>query len=150
MIAEDCSLKDVRRAAMDLLARREHSYVELERKLGSRFPENLVSESLQRLVDEGLQSDERFVESYVYSRQQRGYGPVRIRSELHQKGVDSELVAGFLFEEDETWLEMASGLRVKKFGEAVPRDAKSRAKQFRYLAQRGFSPRQIQDCFQQA
>ena len=147
-MSEDCSLKDIRRAAMDLLARREHSYSELVRKLSSRFPENLVLEALQRLIDEGLQSDERFVESYIYSRQQRGYGPVRIRSELYQKGVDSELVVNFLFEDDDSWLKKAFEMRVKKFGEAVPHDAKSRAKQYRYLAQRGFSTRQINHSFQ--
>ena len=56
---------DVRRAAMDLLARREHSVEELRQKLARRFGrdqelDQVIVEQLDRLVDEGLLSDSRF------------------------------------------------------------------------------------------
>ncbi|WP_299733297.1 regulatory protein RecX [uncultured Endozoicomonas sp.] len=137
------TVKDVRRAAMDLLARREHGFKELARKLSSRFPSELVTEALTRLREERLQSDDRFVESFVYSRTQRGYGPVRIKSELFQKGVDRDLVSQYLFEQDEHWNELAKEIKEKKFGESKPENVKERARQTRFLAQRGFSMGQI-------
>ncbi|WP_419835032.1 regulatory protein RecX [Endozoicomonas atrinae] len=137
------TVKDVRRAAMDLLARREHGFTELARKLSGRFPRELVIEALTRLREERLQSDDRFVESYVYSRQQRGYGPVRIKSELLQKGVDSELIGQYLLEQDDHWDELAKEVKERKFGASAPRDNKERARQTRFLAQRGFSMSQI-------
>jgi regulatory protein len=52
---------DVRRVAMDLLARREHSVLELTRKLQARgFEPQLVDAALQQLVADGLLSDARF------------------------------------------------------------------------------------------
>ena len=67
-------LIEVRVAAMDLLARREHSQRELRTKLERRFPPEQVDETLQTLAAEGLQSDSRFAEAYVRQRSQRGYG----------------------------------------------------------------------------
>jgi len=58
----------VRRAAMDLLARREHGRVELTRKLRKRgAPEALIEAALQRLAEEGLLSEARYLESFVAS-----------------------------------------------------------------------------------
>ena len=138
--------KDVRRAAMDLLARREHSYSELLYKLAGRFPKEWVESSLQRLVDEGLQSDERFTEAYVYSRANKGYGPARIRMELAQKGITQSLIADCLFEEDEQWFVEARKQKRKKFGENACKQHKDRAKASRFLAQRGFLSSHINAC----
>ena len=71
----DSEEQAVRRSAMDLLARRESSLSELTSKLKSRLPEQAVKSALLRLVDEGLQSDERFTEAFVYSLSGKGYGP---------------------------------------------------------------------------
>lgn len=139
--------KDIRRSAMDLLARREHGFKELVRKLSVRFPQESVIDALTRLREERLQNDERFVESYVYSRQQRGYGPVRIKSELFQKGIDSELIGQYLLEHDDHWDELAKEVKERKFGASTPRDNKERARQTRFLAQRGFSMSQIYLAF---
>lgn len=141
------SVKDVRRAAMDLLARREHGFTELARKLSGRFPQELVIEALNRLREERLQSDHRFVESYVYSHQQRGYGPVRIKSELFQKGIDSELIGQYLLEQGDHWDELAKAVKERRFGTSTPLDNKERARQIRFLVQRGFSMSQIYSAF---
>ena len=67
---------DIRRAALGLLARREHSRTELLRKLLRRFPEKLalIKEELGALSEEGLQSDRRLAEVYVRSRAAQGRG----------------------------------------------------------------------------
>ena len=55
---------DVRLAAMNLLARREHSRYELRNKLKRRYPDEVViDEQLDRLVDERLLCDARFAEA---------------------------------------------------------------------------------------
>ncbi|MGB0360338.1 MAG: regulatory protein RecX [Endozoicomonas sp.] len=139
--------KDVRRAAMDLLARREHGFKELTRKLSSRFPHDLIDEVLNRLREERLQCDDRFIESYIYSRQQRGYGPVRIKSELFQKGVNSELISHYLLEQNKYWDKLAKEVKEKKFGATSPKNMKEHARQIRFLVQRGFSMEQIYSVF---
>ena len=70
----------IRRSAMDLLARREHSYSELLRKLRQRGAATDAAEiELDRLVEDGLLSDARFCEAYLYARSQRGYGGCEVR-----------------------------------------------------------------------
>ena len=139
--------KDIRRAAMDLLARREHGFFELERKLSVRFPREMVVAVLTRLQQERLQSDERFVESYVYSRRQRGYGPVRIRAELLQKGLESELITQHLQCYQDDWTALVRKIKEQKFGTGQPASARERARQMRFLTGRGFSLEQIYALF---
>jgi len=131
---------DVRLAAMNLLARREHSLLELRAKLKRRFAdESAVVEQLSRLVDENLQSDSRFAESYVRQRASGGFGPLRVREELRERGVstpdiDAALEAGAI-----DWGELATAELRKKFGEGLPVDLKEKARQIRFMQYRGFS-----------
>ncbi len=132
----------MRAAALRLLARREHSRAELRRKLcrGGR-PEALVERVLEALAREGLQDDRRFAEAYLRSRRERGYGPLRVAVELRQRGVDRELVERVLAEEGEAegpWAAVLERARRQRFGAARPRDEAERARQARFLQQRGF------------
>ncbi|HLV18769.1 MAG TPA: recombination regulator RecX [Pseudomonas sp.] len=133
----------VRRAAMDLLAQREHGRVELERKLRRRgaSPE-LIEVALDRLAEEGLLSESRYLESYIASRARAGYGPLRIREELAQRGLPREAIEQALGECGEDWGERLEEVWRKRFGER-PGDQKERARQGRFLAYRGFSMEQI-------
>lgn len=131
---------DARRMALNLLARREHSFLELQRKLQQRGCENPVLEQLLAdLQSENLQSDARYVEVYVRSRQGRGIGPVRIRKELQERGMADELIAEYLDEHDPCWHELAMKAWHKHFGNCPAKDNKERAKQVRFLVYRGFS-----------
>jgi len=128
-----------RRLALDLLARREHSRLELERKLASRgFHAPVVAGALDRLEAAGALSTERFGASFVRSRIARGQGPLRIRLELEQRGVASHSAAELLEQAEVDWNEAAREVRRKRFGQAAPRDFKERARQARFLEQRGF------------
>lgn len=135
---------------MNLLARREHSLFELRRKLRRRFQdEDLVDTQLQRLVEENLQSDQRFAESYARQRAGRGYGPARLRQEMRDKGVtDSEISRAFEDAELD-WYSLASEALRKKFGEpgsAQPGgyDIKEKARRVRFMQYRGFSAEHYQ------
>ncbi len=138
---KEFSINDVRLQAMNLLARREHLRQELALKLGKRFGSeaaNDIAAVLDDLEAEGLQSDPRFTEAYIRQRISKGYGPDRIRQELRQKGVDSELLELALEDVDTDWVERAAEVRLKKFGKTPPPDFKEKARQMRFLNYRGF------------
>ncbi|MDG2375806.1 MAG: regulatory protein RecX, partial [Woeseiaceae bacterium] len=80
--------KEARKKAMDFLARREYGQEELVRKLTTAgFDADVVMVEVDRLAEEGLQSDTRFASSFVQSRINQGKGPVRIREELKERGL---------------------------------------------------------------
>lgn len=133
------SLAAVRRAAMDLLARREHGRTELARKLRQRgAPAELIDDALERLAEQGLLSDERFLESFIRSRAQAGFGPLRIREELGQRGLPRPLIEQALADSPIDWTENLQALWQRRFGE-LPGDARERARQGRFLVYRGFA-----------
>ncbi len=125
---------------MDLLSRREHAVAELRRKLINKgFDKLFVDEALAQLVDDGLLSDVRYAESYVRFRMNKGFGPVRIREELRQRGVARELVSEYVNSQDRCWSETARNAWQKRFGGKFPEDMKARAKQLQFLQYRGFT-----------
>lgn len=139
---------ELRDCALRLLTRREHSSFELRQKLAARgFPDANVEALLLTLAREGLQSDARFASGYAQGRAARGYGPLRIREELRQRGVAAELVEEQLQEGDWDWVEMAEAVRRKKFGRAVPTVWAERARQARFLQYRGFGSEHMQRLF---
>lgn len=139
---------DVLVVAMRLLATREHSLSELQRKLVQKgHDEQDVADVLLQLKDENLQSDERFVECFINSRRERGKGPLHIQRELQQHNISSELVTTYLDVRDPVWLEKADTVRVKKFGTALPDDFNEKMRQTKFLEYRGFSHEQIRGIF---
>lgn len=129
----------IRRTAMDLLARREHSRRELQQKLALRFSENnLIERELERLCSERLQSDERYAEVYLHSRAQRLYGPVRIKAELRERGIDDDIIAAAFSAAAIDWSANLHKLETNKFGLKPPVDVREKAKRMRFLQYRGF------------
>ena len=140
----------IRLAAMNLLSRREHSMRELTVKLNRRFPdEALVAAELQRLVDENLQSDTRFAESFVRQRANRGYGPARVLADLRQRGLTETEFHNALESNDIDWCTLAAQVYLKKFGEAEPRDLHEKGKRARFMQYRGFFPEHFQHLLSQ-
>jgi regulatory protein len=137
--------KEARKKAMDYLARREYGHDELVRKLESAgFEGSIAADAVQRLTDEGLQSDDRYAGSFVQSRINQGKGPVRIRQELKERGLRSSAVDVALHEAEQDWFELARQVRVRKFGENLPAEFAEKARQMRFLQYRGFDSEQIQ------
>jgi len=134
----------LRKKAMDLLARREHSVDELQQKLLSHAKKKeldveIVADVIGALQKEGLVSDERFTEAFVRYRMNNGYGPRRIQSELRERGVDEKIQAAYLDFSDPQWFDQVELVRRKRFGENPPEDYKERARQARFLQYRGFT-----------
>lgn len=80
----------------------------------------------------------------------RGSGPLKIRSELRQKGVSDAMIGAFLNERDEQWQESALAVRLRKYGSEYPSDLKETARQTRFLQSRGFSTEHIRYAMSQA
>jgi len=133
---------------MGLLARREHSRQELQRKLLAKGAEpSAVEEVLDELAADRLQDDARFAASYIHCRSQKGYGPRRILVELIQRGIAQEFAAQCLEQSGSVeWLAALERVWQKKFSSTWPQDKKTLAKQANFLIYRGFSPDQVY-CF---
>lgn len=136
----------IRERAMNYLARREHSYHELEKKLMQhQYVEHEVIAALDRLQDQGLLSDQRFAESYARYRAVRGFGPLRIRQELQQKGVKHDIIANVFANADWDWNVQLYQAWQKKFNGKKPASVAEHGKQYRFLLMRGYSPEYIHD-----
>lgn len=136
--------KDINETAIRLLAMREHSVAELQRKLTQKgFTTKDIALVVKELVARNLLSDARYTEAFVMSRRERGSGPVKIQAELQQRGVDSALISQCLDFQDPDWLERAEQVRQKKFGRTIPAEYTQKMQQARFLANRGFSHEQI-------
>lgn len=134
-----------RQAAMRLLARRDHSQLELQRKLIQRgYDTAAVKTICQELIQQGLLNDARFTESYCYWRKNRGYGPLRIAMELQQHGVTSDLIEHYLQPDAPEWLDHMQRVYQKRFGKKNLKDLHEKAGCMRFLQYRGFSGAQIQ------
>ena len=138
--------------ALQLLAQREHSRLELRRKLLQRLRDDArrddtaaqgtpaerpaeVDAVLDWLQAHRYLSDERFVESRVHARAAR-FGNLRIQQELSQHGVElTPAIAGDLRDSEKS---RAREVQQRKFG-SPPSTPADRARQARFLAGRGFS-----------
>ena len=124
--------------ALRLLSQREHSRLELERKLKS-FEETPgeLAEALDFLQAKDFINEQRVVESVVNSRS-RKLGASRVRQELQAKGLPAQAIAEAVQAMRSTELERAREVWRKKFGEP-PVDPAARVKQVRFLISRGFA-----------
>ena len=124
--------------ALRLLSQREHSRVELERKLAKYEEEpGMLARALDELTAKDFISEARVVESVVHQRAPR-LGALRVRQELAQKGIAPEAIAEAVATLQATELERAREVWRRRFREPA-QDAAGRAKQARFLLARGFS-----------
>lgn len=126
----------LRERALNLLARREHSRVELARKLAQHGEADEIGTLLDTLEHENLLSNERYAETLASSRSGR-HGSLRLKADLRDKGVPDAVIADVVQNAREQDMESARAVWQKKFN-SPPQDAAERAKQMRFLAGRGF------------
>ena len=128
--------------ALRLLAGREHSRAELEKKLAphEETPGELL-QALDELQAKGFISDRRVVESVIHPCAAR-LGTGRVKQELQAKGISVDVMAEALEGLRGTEVLRAREVWRKKFGEPAT-DPAGRAKQMRFLASRGFGAEAI-------
>jgi regulatory protein len=133
----------VKGRALRYLAQREHSRLELERKLARHVEDQpeatsqqQIATALDELAAKGLLSDQRTADSVLRSQGAR-FGSRRLKQTMQAKGLEPALVASTLQQARTTELERAREVWRRRFG-ALAEDAAGRAKQMRFLAGRGF------------
>ena len=137
---------DITHTAVRLLAGREHSRRELVDKLVKRgWSESDSHLCVEELANQDLQSDERFASSFLRSRAGKAYGPVRIRLELKERGIDRDVIEKAFLEESVDWLEVASRWYGRRYSDMPVGDIKERAKRQQALARRGFTHELIRE-----
>ena len=131
--------RSITEVAVGLLTRREHSVLEIKRKLQQRSFEDVeIDQVIEKLCSNNLLSNERFAETYINMRRQRGYGPLRIAQELKERGVDSDLSAGYLDALADEWQGIMIQQYRKKYGNELVDEFKEKAKRMRFLQHRGY------------
>lgn len=136
-MTKEFAAKSLRQRALDYLAKREYSYVELGKKLQTYADEN---DDIAALLDDfkarGWLSDQRFTEQIVHARKAK-FGTAKIAHELREKGVADQLITDAVATLKATELENATEVWRKKF-KAYPQTREEWAKQARFLQSRGF------------
>lgn len=129
--------KSLRARALDALARREHTRLELLRKLSAHSEDiEQINQLLDDLQARGWLSDARYAEQRAHARQSR-YGSRKIGYELREQGVSETLIAETLSGLKTTEVERARSIWQKKF-DAPATTPKERNQQMRFLQSRGF------------
>jgi regulatory protein len=133
--------------ALRYLSAREHSRLELGRKLARYAEEGDDVEALLDFLEKNnWLSQERFAESLIHRKAAR-YGNSRVVAELQNHGVGGEALAELKANLAQSETARAREVWRRKFG-TVAQDAAERAKQMRFLLQRGFSPRTVRAAMQ--
>lgn len=118
--------------------------MEIFRKLVAKgYSEDEATAAIEMLIEQRVLSDERFAQSYLDARVEKGFGPLKIRAELRERGVKREIIDQLLEASDTNWNRLAIKVRTKKFGKDKPGEWKEKAKQTRFLQSRGFTDGQI-------
>lgn len=138
-------LAEAREAALRLLARREHSAVELKTKLLNKgWPEGDIDQVIPSLAEAGLQSDRRFAEAFARQRAGRFYGPRKIQAELAQRGIDSALMHEAIESLEVDFAELAADFYRRKYGkDSREPDFRERAKRSQAMYRRGFESEHV-------
>jgi regulatory protein len=140
--------KALRHKSIELLARREYSYAELEKKLLVLSEDEVtIHRILDWLIEMELQSDTRFAKMFLRSKAVGGYGPVRIKLELKAKGIHEFLIENTFAELAFDWDEEVDRLLIKKIKDASLDDMKLKNKVMGYLQRRGYTLNQIYSGF---
>lgn len=131
--------------ALRYLSAREHSRIELARKLGRYATEDDDIESLlDQLEAAKLLSDPRFSESLVHRRSAR-FGNRRILSELQSHGIEADVLVQLKAELALDEAARATEVLKKKYA-GPPANATERGRQERFLMQRGFTSAAVREA----
>jgi regulatory protein len=135
-------------SAIQYLSRREHSTLELIRKLEQKgYQRNEIDEVIKQLQQNNYLSDERFAESVLRNRVSKGYGKRFIEQELKLKGVDESEIYALMKNQQIDWYVQAELAYNKRFANVAIVDVKDKAKRVRFLQSRGFASDEIFSLF---
>ena len=141
---EDYMLPKAKYKALNLLKSRDHTRIELIRKLkNAGYPDGVIHKTLEYIDSYHYLNDVRFAENYIAYR-----GKTKSRKELlyelSLKGLDKEFVQDTeAFKENCNDRDVVLALILKRWGDEPKPDTKEKDRMTRYLARRGFSASDI-------
>jgi len=144
-IEADEQYVEAKQAALDYLAHKPRTETEVRRKLKRKdTPAFVIDDVVARLYELEYLDDEAYAHDYAHNRfSSKKYGPVRIRRELEERGIDrhlADVAVDTLFEDEDptaaAW-EHAESRWPRLANEDDPR--RRRQKMYRYLRRRGFT-----------
>nr|WP_298775918.1 regulatory protein RecX [uncultured Shewanella sp.] len=131
--------------AVALLARRDHSQLEVRTKLAQKdFPSDEIEICIQFCLEKGYLNDERYALLVVKSQVSKGHGINRIQQVLTQKGITKTICQQVLFDTEYDWFAIAKRKAFKKYHGRPAADYKEKAKRIRYLLAQGFRYDEVQ------
>lgn len=137
--------------ALRLLSRRDHSCHELALKLTRRgFETSQVKTAIRECRRLNYLDDEGFCRRYAGQLRRKGYGIRRIEQMLKAKGVAPELIRSAMQHsgaDNEQLDDCRKALAKRLKNDDPPATGETRAKIYRFLFNRGFSPDIIQRAF---
>jgi regulatory protein len=131
-------------SALRILARRDHSVVELERKLTLRgYDEDVVRRALAECRRLNYLDDARAAQQVIDRMKRKGMGTRRIRGELQRCGLEGEPAESLLREcvtaAEEQAMARRLSLKKWKMFDSEPDSHKKKLRLQRFLRCRGFS-----------
>lgn len=147
--------------AVQLLAQRNHSSIELKQKLSlfylKKYADDLTVDShcvddqitlvIQYCLSHHWMDDIYYIEQYIDMRSRKGYGPNRIIVELNQRGLDSALIKSVFNRKNIDWYQIGLAQVQKKFHQIDKNNFQQKVKFFQFLAYRGFRQDEINQIY---
>lgn len=144
----DTDTKIINQSITRFLSRREHSHAELLEKLTNKgLSPQLCMQQLAKFREKDIQSDQRFVESFVRNAYMNGKGPQFVRQSMYAHQINESVANLAIQNEEYDWYNLACEVREKKFGSATAIDFPTKQKQMRFLQYRGFEQDHINAAF---
>jgi regulatory protein len=132
--------KTLYQAALRILARREHSILELIQKLQNKdFDQPKINEVIEFLEQKNYLNNSRFAENYARMRANKGYGRLRIQAELKQRGISNDIINSVTLHEQQN----IKKIYQKKFGTTPINSLKDKSKRISFLRYKGFEAEEI-------
>ena len=142
---EPLTLAELKKIAIDLLSRRDHSRQELAQKLKQKGG---LDDDIQQVLDwcsaENYQSESRYAVLLVRSKINKGYGPLYLSQAAREQGITKELLTQTIESLEVDWFALALAQYQKKYGGTPVEDFQDKQKRMGYLQRRGFNGAQIQ------
>jgi regulatory protein len=146
----DNEVKIINHSITRLLARREHSQHELVNKLKMKgFDETSIRRQLTLFVEKDIQSDSRFVESFIRSKIAKGQGKTKIELTLGQHNIDNMTIELGFANCESDFNQIALQVYRKKYRDNPITDWSEKQKRMRFMQYRGFTTEQIKYVFRQ-
>lgn len=130
-----------------LLSKKDYSEFEIRNKMKTKdFSEEIIDDLLTKFKDNKYLDDERYCQSLVeYKINLKYLGRIRVKKDLQQKGINSEIIDKVLNDcyKPSKEEELLDSLLEKKISQAKTMDNNIKRKIISFLLRKGFSYRPI-------